>query len=165
MESSLSDMRTKFFEAKENGSPLANPVAHISSPLVSDPSAIQLDSVPNNQNVEASRRSNNVVRSLFGVSSSAQPKIDSEDPHHTDVQSSSVRGMQLPTENELLVNEIMHWNLRQLSSDFDMVKAEELSVKVFKVLFVAHMYYDTFESMLASASLSIQMDPQFLCLS
>ncbi|XP_074588189.1 uncharacterized protein LOC141844091 [Curcuma longa] len=130
MESSLSDARTKFFEAKENGSPLANPVAHISSPLVSDPSAIQLDSVPNNQNVEASRRSNNVVRSLFGVSSSAQPKIDSEDPHHTDVQSSSVRGMQLPTENELLVNEIMHWNLRQLSSDFDMVKAEELSVKV-----------------------------------
>lgn len=125
MESSLSDVRTKFFEAKENGSPLANPVAHISSPSVSDPSAIQLDSVPNNQNV---------VRSLFGVSSSAQPKIGSEDPH-TNVQSSSVRGMQLPTENELLVNEIMHWNLRQLSSDFDMVKAEELSIKVFKVLY------------------------------
>ncbi|KAG6513954.1 hypothetical protein ZIOFF_024291 [Zingiber officinale] len=128
MESSLSDMRTKFFEAKENGSPLANPVVHISSPLVSDP-AIQLDSVPNNQNVEASRRSNNVVRSLFGVSSSAQPKIGSEDPH-TDVQSSSVRGMHVPTENVLLVNEIMHWNLKQLSGDFDMVKAEELSIKV-----------------------------------
>ncbi|XP_042382172.1 uncharacterized protein LOC121974945 [Zingiber officinale] len=128
MESSLSDMRTKFFEAKENGSPLANPVVHISSPLVPDP-AIQLDSVPNNQNVEASRRSNNVVRSLFGVSSSAQPKIGSEDPH-TDVQSSSVRGMHLPTENVLLVNEIMHWNLKQLSGDFDMVKAEELSIKV-----------------------------------
>lgn len=134
MESSLSDARTKFFEAKENGSPLANPVAHVSSPSVSDPSAIQLDSVPNNQNVEASWRPNNVVRSLFGVSSSTQPKIGSEDPH-TDVQSSSVRGMQLPTENELLVNEIMHWNLRQLSGDFDMVKAEELSIKVFKVLY------------------------------
>jgi hypothetical protein len=50
MNSALSDMRSKFFEAKENGSQLATPVANVSTPLSINPSGsshlLMLISVP-----------------------------------------------------------------------------------------------------------------------
>uniref|UniRef100_A0ACD5UQV2 Uncharacterized protein n=1 Tax=Avena sativa TaxID=4498 RepID=A0ACD5UQV2_AVESA len=93
MNSALSDMRSKFFEAKENGSPLAAPVANVSTPLSINPSG-QLPpsdvSVSSKTDAEGSK---SVVRSLFGASSS-----------------SSTSSVSLPTENEQKVNEILHEN-------------------------------------------------------
>ncbi|CAL5016887.1 unnamed protein product [Urochloa decumbens] len=92
MESALSDTRSKFFEAKENGSPIAAPVANVSTPLSINSSG----KVPLSEVNESSRTnalgSSSVVRSLFGASSS----------------SSSTSPVKLPTENEQMVNEMLH---------------------------------------------------------
>ncbi|TVU00285.1 hypothetical protein EJB05_54273 [Eragrostis curvula] len=89
MNSAISDTRSKFFEAKENGSPLATPVANVSTPLsINSPGQIPL-SKANDNSREAS---SSVVRSLFGSSSSA----------------GSASQMKLPTENEQMVNELLH---------------------------------------------------------
>ncbi|GJN27569.1 hypothetical protein PR202_gb15599 [Eleusine coracana subsp. coracana] len=80
MNSALSDTRSKFFEAKENGSPLATPIANVSTPLsINSPGQIPLSEVNDKS------RSN-------------------------DVSSSSVvpSQMKLPTENEQIVNEMLH---------------------------------------------------------
>ncbi|KAM0916682.1 hypothetical protein ACQ4PT_010026 [Festuca glaucescens] len=93
MNSALSDMRSKFFEAKENGSPLATPVANVSTPLSINPSG-QLP--PADVNVSSKKDaggSRSIVRSLFGASSS-----------------SSTSPVSLPTDNEQMVNEMLHEN-------------------------------------------------------
>nr|XP_009414988.1 PREDICTED: uncharacterized protein LOC103995950 isoform X1 [Musa acuminata subsp. malaccensis] len=130
MESALSDTRFKFFEAKENGSPLATPLAHISSTSASKSLGKQLVSVSHEHNVEIKGRSNRVVRSLFGISSSMQPRVGTE-VQNVDVQSSCTVGTQSsPTENELLVNEIMHWGHGSFSSNPDTIKSEEIGIKI-----------------------------------
>jgi hypothetical protein len=80
MNSALSDMRSKFFEAKENGSPLATPVANVSTPLSINPSG-QLP--PADVNVSS--------KTDAGGSSSTSP-------------------VSLPTDNEQMVNEMLHEN-------------------------------------------------------
>jgi hypothetical protein len=80
MNSALSDMRSKFFEAKENGSPLATPVANVSTPLSINPSG-QLP--PADVNISS--------KTDAGGSSSTSP-------------------VSLPTDNEQMVNEMLHEN-------------------------------------------------------
>lgn len=132
MECALSDTRSKFFEAKENGSPLVTSVAHISSPSAPDSSGKKVVSVPHEQSVDIKGRSNHVVRSLFGASSSTQPKVGAE-IQNVDVQSSFRTVTQSPTENELLVNEIMHWGNGNITDNLDL-KAEEIGIKVIGLL-------------------------------
>ncbi|XP_037485700.1 uncharacterized protein LOC119364345 [Triticum dicoccoides] len=92
MDSALSDARSKFFEAKENGSPLAAPVANVSTPLSIDSSGkLQPTEVNMNSKTDA-EGSRSVVRSLFGASGA----------------SSSTSPVNLPTENEQMVNEMLH---------------------------------------------------------
>ncbi|CAL9131741.1 unnamed protein product [Musa textilis] len=129
MESALSDTRSKFFEAKENGSPLATPLAHISSTSASMSLGKQLVSVSHEHNVEIKGRSNRVVRSLFGISSSTLPHVGTEG-QNVDVQSSCTVGTQSPTENELLVNEIMHWGHGSFSNNPDTIKSDEIGIKI-----------------------------------
>ncbi|XP_020182962.1 uncharacterized protein [Aegilops tauschii subsp. strangulata] len=75
MDSALSDARSKFFEAKENGSPLATPVANVSTPL-------------------SINSSGKLPPSEVNVSS--------------ETASSSTSPVNLPTENEQMVNEMLH---------------------------------------------------------
>ncbi|VAH32593.1 unnamed protein product [Triticum turgidum subsp. durum] len=75
MDSALSDARSKFFEAKENGSPLAAPVANVSTPLSIDSS---------------------------GKLPPSEVNVSSE------TASSSTSPVNLPTENEQMVNEMLH---------------------------------------------------------
>ncbi|XP_062225705.1 uncharacterized protein LOC133924264 isoform X2 [Phragmites australis] len=85
MNSALSDTRSKFFGAKENGSPLATPVANVYTPLgISSSGKLPLSEVNEN--------GSSVVRSLFGASSSL----------------GSTAPGKLPTENEQMVNEMIH---------------------------------------------------------
>lgn len=129
MECALSDARTKFFEAKGNSSPLANPVAHMLSPSIPHSLAKQMGSMPHANSIEEEEGSKHVVQSLFGVSFSTPLNFGSE-VQNIDVQSSSAWGKQLSTENELLVNEIMHWGHGPFADDIDMVQAEELRIQV-----------------------------------
>lgn len=125
MESAINDARSKFFEAKDNGSPFT----HISLPSVPHSVVKRIDSVPHAPSGEDGGKSKHVARSLFNVSSSTLPNNGTE-VQSTVVQSTSASGKQLPTENELLVNEIMHWGHGPFANDLDMVKVEELSIQV-----------------------------------
>ncbi|KAL6885937.1 hypothetical protein ACP4OV_010198 [Aristida adscensionis] len=90
MNSALSDTRSKFFEAKETGSPLATPVANVSTPLSIDSTGkLPLSEVSEKSKTNAG--SSSAVRSLFGASSS-----------------SGTTPSKLPTENEQMVNEMLH---------------------------------------------------------
>ncbi|CAN6275744.1 unnamed protein product [Urochloa humidicola] len=91
MDSALSDTRSKFFEAKENGSPIAAPVANVSTPLSINSSGKASISEINKCPRTNAEGSSSVVRSLFGASSS-----------------SSTSPVKLPTENEQMVNETLH---------------------------------------------------------
>ena len=90
MDSALSDTRSKFFEAKENGGPLAAPVANVSTPLSINSSGKAPLEVTENSRTNA-LGSSSVVRSLFGGSSS-----------------SSTSPVKQPTENEQMVNDMLH---------------------------------------------------------
>ncbi|VAH32590.1 unnamed protein product [Triticum turgidum subsp. durum] len=92
MDSALSDARSKFFEAKENGSPLAAPVANVSTPLSIDSSGKLPPTEVNMNSKTDAEGSRSVVRSLFGASGA----------------SSSTSPVNLPTENEQMVNEMLH---------------------------------------------------------
>ncbi|CAM0904563.1 unnamed protein product [Alopecurus aequalis] len=93
MNSALSDMRSKFFEARENGSPLATPVANVSTPLSINPSGKLPPADVSVSSKTDAGGSRSVVRSLFGASSS-----------------SNTAPVSLPTENEQMVNEMLHEN-------------------------------------------------------
>lgn len=115
MNSALLDTRSKFFEAKENGSPLAAPVANVSTPLSINSSG----KVPISEVNESSRThavgTSSVVRSLFGGSSSS-------------VGSSPAKQ---PTENEQMVNEMLHDDASAFAGRSDSATtAEEIQKKV-----------------------------------
>ncbi|KAK9134670.1 hypothetical protein Syun_014000 [Stephania yunnanensis] len=114
MECALSDARSRFFEAKENGA--SPPIAHISSPNPpsSSPGSFsatvskERSLAGDNENTAGERR-RGVARSLFGKDDSSQLK-----KHGLSTSSSNVGGLlgssaeKLLMENELLVNEIVH---------------------------------------------------------
>ncbi|XP_058097726.1 uncharacterized protein LOC131242839 isoform X2 [Magnolia sinica] len=117
MECALSDTRSKYFEAKENGSPTVPPIAHISS---STPSSSAGPSVPVSEQrspVEGSQSSHRVVRSLFKDAPSSS-EVASAAPRTSDAQPSSSTSENLVTENELLVNEILHAGPRAFADSF-----------------------------------------------
>ncbi|ONK57648.1 uncharacterized protein A4U43_C09F2650 [Asparagus officinalis] len=106
MESALSDTRSKFFKAKDNGTLLMAPVAHVPSPSSCSSSMQPLEPVSKEHAVVNSVRSN-VVRTLFSDGASSSPEVGLKSQGISS-QSSSSQAKQQPTENELLVNEILH---------------------------------------------------------
>jgi len=127
MEFALSDTRSKFFEAKDNETPSAGPVAHVSLRSPSGSSVQPLESVSEHA-VGNSGRSNRVVRSLFGDSASSVLPERGSKSQGAGAQSRNANGKQLPTENELLVNEIVHGGQSRL------VDTEEANIKVSRLL-------------------------------
>ncbi|XP_058007072.1 uncharacterized protein LOC110658739 isoform X2 [Hevea brasiliensis] len=112
MEHALSETRSKYFEAKENGSPVGSPITHFLSPVTS--SSLVGPSVGSSactsDMVESIERPNHVVRSLFRDKDASQPKGFSSPAiisSHFDGQlGSSVD--KFISENELIVNEFLH---------------------------------------------------------
>ncbi|GAB4844762.1 hypothetical protein Ancab_038151 [Ancistrocladus abbreviatus] len=132
MECALSDVRSKFFASKECGSPLTSPVAHISSPSTSgseDGSPVLLSDNMSNLAGET-ERSRSIARSLFkeGVPSPTK-KVASP------IHSASVQGDQLSisammfTENEVLVNEIVHQHGYGFADNLDNSEEDQSTVK------------------------------------
>ncbi|KAJ8436939.1 hypothetical protein Cgig2_017364 [Carnegiea gigantea] len=131
MESALADVRTKFFASKESGSLLASPVAHISSPgysCSSDGSPSPVSGEPSSKPGVNGRPSS--VRSLFKeVAVTAAQEVTSSAP--------AVRGADLElrcgtspiTENELLVNEIVHQHRHDFADNLDINNEDDNGIK------------------------------------
>lgn len=102
MERALSDTRSRFFKAKENKDALVSQVAHISSasPLGSSDVPSSASTLEEGRILDAGERPSDVVCSLFKKDASGSS---------TSVRSSDGSSSEkLVTDNEILVNEIVH---------------------------------------------------------
>ncbi|XP_062223085.1 uncharacterized protein LOC133921971 [Phragmites australis] len=106
MESALSETRSKFIEAKDNGSPVATTVSNVASPSVTCSSGESiLSEIRENSNMDAEKTSQ-IIKSMFGASSS--PSESSNGSKTVSSTPSSAVPEKMPTENEQMVNEILH---------------------------------------------------------
>ncbi|KAJ0078070.1 hypothetical protein Patl1_36836 [Pistacia atlantica] len=113
MESALSETRSKYFEAKENGSPVGSPITNFLTPSPSSSPAVPpfVASVDSRSNLtKGVERPSSVVRSLFKENASPPKGIDSSaaSTSHEDGWLGSSLEKQQVTENELIVNEFVH---------------------------------------------------------
>ncbi|PIA40931.1 hypothetical protein AQUCO_02300007v1 [Aquilegia coerulea] len=111
MECALSDARSKYYEAKESGSPIVSPVAHILSPDHPSSSASPLSvstSAERTTSIQGGETPSRIVRSLFKNDALPQPEgLDSSSPS-SGANHLGPSNENLITDNELLVNEIIH---------------------------------------------------------
>lgn len=131
MENAISDARIKFFESKDTGSPFTSPVAHISSPG----SSCSSDNSPSTVSGEASSTAG-VSGRLSGVARSLFKEVDAtvgqvltcpSEAHAADAQ---ISGSMMPiTENELLVNEIVHEHRHGFADKLYLDEDDESGVK------------------------------------
>nr|CAB3450048.1 unnamed protein product [Digitaria exilis] len=106
MELALSETRSKFFQAKEGRSSIATTHANIASPsVVGSSSHPTVSELRENSNMDAEKTSR-VVKSLFGSSSS--PSDGSKGGKLMGSTRSSAVSEKMPTENEQIVNEMLH---------------------------------------------------------
>ncbi|KAJ9538232.1 hypothetical protein OSB04_030965 [Centaurea solstitialis] len=129
MRNALSDTRTKYFQEKENGSPVGSSVAHIPPSPSLRPAPTVSDSDKRNKSNEPNR----VVRSLF--------KDDASKPLQKDVGSSAASskslesqahqsGEMLSMENELIVNEFVHGQHYSSANSSNVTDEDQTVVKV-----------------------------------
>lgn len=107
MDNAISETRNKYFEAKENGSPVGSPIMHSVSPsstaLASASSSLGGSAKGENLLEVSDQKPNRVVRSLF--SDELHPNAGSS--ANNSMQSSPIdEGLEM--ENELIVNESLH---------------------------------------------------------
>jgi hypothetical protein len=106
MESALSETRSKFFQEKEGRSSIATTTANIASPsLACSPGQSTVSEIRENSDMDA-EKTNQVVKSLFGSSSS--PSDSSKGGKLMSSTLSNAVPEKMPTENEQIVNEILH---------------------------------------------------------
>ena len=128
MECALSDARSRFFEAKETESSLASSVAHISSLMPSDLSNNSSILGEMGNTAESVGRSDHITYPLF--------KKDDSSLGNYAISSTSLRsdvdgyGAMSVTENELLVNEIVHEKGHGFADSFDVNDNYQSSIKV-----------------------------------
>lgn len=117
MDSALADTRTKYFQGRENGSPSGSPDSHFLLSSPSSPSVIPTHS-PNSDGMKPSH----VARALFREDPSTSGVINS---NH---QNSSSR-KQPVTENEMIVNELLHEQGHAFASSFNLTSEEQNSLQ------------------------------------
>jgi hypothetical protein len=126
MESALTDTRSKFFESKEKNT--SSPIALIPSPSDSDPSSSMQNSISDpDASLKRNKSSRHAARSLFGSSNQAAAAGECI------VGNSGVlRGENenLPTENEILVNEILHETDGSIVGSLISNDGDEMEIKV-----------------------------------
>ena len=109
MECALSETRSKYFQAKESGSPMGSPITSFLSPnthVSPSSSTARIDNISG-----LTQRPNRVVRSLFkedGTSPSKNSGFSVPSSSCLDAHLGSSIEKQLVTENELIVNEFLH---------------------------------------------------------
>lgn len=132
MECALSETRSKYFLAKENGDPSVPQITHFISP--SPPSSTTGSSVASSDNrsrvVENIAQPSRVVRSLFREENTSEGSSSSAPRTILDGQlRSSVE--KLVMENELIVNEFLHKQQEDAFTDiFNLTDEDQKGVKV-----------------------------------
>ncbi|CAN1804905.1 T-complex protein 11-like protein 1 [Linum perenne] len=121
MQSALDMMRTKYFEAKENGSPVGSRIMNVTSPVM--PSFVGSASPSTSSSAVRVEIPSRLVRSLFKSASSAATSTS----RSADQLGGSAK--MLITENEVMLNELLHEKKRGLVGRFDDVKKDEDSLK------------------------------------
>lgn len=133
MECALSETRSKYFEAKENGSPIGSPITNFlsTSPPSSSAASASVTSLDHRSNqTKGAERPNHVVRSLFGEENpSVTKRIDFSASGTSSVSgqlASSVERRSV-TENEAIINEYVH-NQHYAAFDIFTVKDENPNI-------------------------------------
>ncbi|KAH9751389.1 T-complex protein 11 [Citrus sinensis] len=119
MECALSETRSKYFEAKENGSPIGSPITNFlsTSPPSSSAASASVTILDHKSNqTKGAERPNHVVRSLFREENpSVTKRIDSSASGTSSSGTSSVSGQLASSverrsvkENEVIINEYVH---------------------------------------------------------
>ncbi|GMH00350.1 hypothetical protein Nepgr_002189 [Nepenthes gracilis] len=125
-------LRSELFASMGAGSPLTSPVAHISSPALSgseDGSPISISNNVSNQAI-GSERLSHIARSLFKDDDpSASKKVGAPIPSACGEDGQLSIDAMVVTENELLVNEIVHESGRGFSDNLDIGDEDQSSVK------------------------------------
>ncbi|GAV61186.1 Tcp11 domain-containing protein [Cephalotus follicularis] len=133
MECALSETRSKYFQAKENGIPVGSPTTHFLSPITpsspAGPSSVAT-SVNGSNMVEGIERPSRVVRSLFRENDASSGKgFVSSGPNSSSASESGLfLGKQQVTENELIVNEFIHEQRRTFVDSFSVTDEDQNSV-------------------------------------
>lgn len=110
MEHALSETRSRFFEAKDSRAPF-------SSPIVTSSSVKLVVPVSEEHYIDKREGTSHVAHSLFGCTSSLSS------------QSSCTSTGKLPSENELLVNEIVHGGHSSYSNHLDVEITDGINIK------------------------------------
>ncbi|XP_042483038.1 uncharacterized protein LOC122063393 [Macadamia integrifolia] len=134
MESALSDTRSRFFEAKENGSPLTPQIAHISPNLpgssVSAGSAGHSSVGVSDESSKPVEGRSHVVRSLFKNDASPPTKDVNAAPSRSNMDGLSASSTEnFILENERLVNEIIHEHRYAFADTLNVSDADQGGVK------------------------------------
>lgn len=136
MECALSETRSKYFEAKENGSPIGSPITNFlstSPPSSSDASASVTSLDHKSNQTKGAERPKHVVRSLFReenpsvtkrIDSSASGTISVSGQLASSVERRSVK------ENEVIINEYVH---NQHYAAFDIFTVNNEKPNIIKV--------------------------------
>lgn len=131
MNSALSETRSKYFLAKENGSPSGSQITHFISPSPPSSSGGPLFATSDKKRnmVESKERPIRVVRSLFREDDTPKGPRSSAPITILDEQlGSSIE--KLATENELIVNEFLHKQHEGFTDIFNLNDEDQNGVKV-----------------------------------
>lgn len=131
MEIALSETRSKYFQAKENGSPVGSPIMHFPSPSMPLYAPSVAHSANRNNVSDGIERPSHVVRSLFREDTSSSKEFGSSASSSScfDGPAGSAVG-KLVTENELIVNEFLHEKRHGFVERFNISDKDESSIKV-----------------------------------
>ncbi|KAJ7946605.1 T-complex 11 [Quillaja saponaria] len=128
MERALSETRSTYFKARENGSPLGSPITHLIS--ASPPKSV-VSSNENSNLIESDHKPNRVARSLFRENDNsprAEPSSSAPRTCSDGQLSSSIE--KLVMENEFVVNEFLHEQRPAFSNGFGVSDHNQSSIKV-----------------------------------
>lgn len=129
MECALSETRSKYFQATEEGSQSGSPMTNVFSP--SSASSSDGSSIASNERRklrEDIERPNRVVRSLFREDVTPLPNEFGSLSLESDAQTGT-SGIQLATENEVIVNALLHEQRPILLNGFSTKSDDENSIK------------------------------------
>ncbi|KAK3016322.1 hypothetical protein RJ639_007302 [Escallonia herrerae] len=133
MECALLDTRSKYFQAREDGSAVGSPNAHIlypSSPgSPASPSSFT-GSDKTSDVTDGSQRPNSVVRSLFKDDTSVQKEVAASSAHGSRLYNQFHHsGEKFDMENELIVNEAVHEQHYTFADSINVSDQDETSFK------------------------------------
>lgn len=134
MESALSETRSKYFQAKENGSPIESPIAHFISPSPSSSSG-DPTYVASSDKVsvvgESVERPSRVVRTLFKEDDASSTRGFGFSSHRSSLDRQlGSSDENLISENELIVNEFLHEQRHAFNDSLSATDEDQKNIKV-----------------------------------